>query len=165
MKEKSYAVYITISILIGINLILMLSFQRFDGYLREKERELRHMSDKVRLIKENINEIIELKNILNLKYVKKEEAEEIILNKLDSIKRIYPVKIIEGPEVKEGSVYVKLSLSLKPKSSKELIDTILLFEQSMYPVAEIEKFFLNNDKNGTTVNMMINLTQPYYGGT
>lgn len=71
MKEKSYAVYITISILIGINLILMLSFQRFDGYLREKERELRHMSDKVRLIKENINEIIELKNILNLKYVKK----------------------------------------------------------------------------------------------
>lgn len=75
------------------------------------------------------------------------------------------MKIIEGPEVKEGSVYVKLSLSLKPKSSKELIDTILLFEQSMYPVAEIEKFFLNNDKNGTTVNMMINLTQPYYGGT
>ncbi len=164
MLNKSYILYTLLSFFIGLNLLIFFTLRYFDNYLSEKKRELGRLTEKVNTIKGNINNILHLKEKLSIRYIEEDEAESIILKKLENIKKIYGGKIIEGPVIKKGVIEAKISFNLKPENSKKFIKTLVSLEDSIYPVVNIEKLFITNSKNGTTVNIELNLTQPFYGG-
>ncbi|WP_457644358.1 hypothetical protein [Persephonella sp.] len=164
MFNKTYILYLTITALITINIIAVLFLEKFDLFLKEKERELRMTRSQVLTIKNNLNELLSLKEQLGIKFVTRNEAEKIILESMDILKKRYSAKIIKGPEISASMVSAELSINLKPKNSKSLINILTSLEKSVFPVIRVKYFSLTNEQNGSMIKIKISLTQPYTGG-
>ncbi|MDQ7056695.1 MAG: hypothetical protein Q9M89_09705 [Persephonella sp.] len=131
--------------------------------IKDKKFQLQTALSRLEKEKEDILRLKEKVRKLKIRPISREEALNRILESTEYFVRIYDAKITQSLSEKGGIYVITVSFDYYPESSKDLIHFLSELNNIKSPQIVIDKFRLDNLKEGTKTYFEITLKQPFEG--
>jgi len=165
MRINKYFVTYSLALLISIILLsIYFGLREVDQRLSRKINDLKIKSIKVNNIENKVNSLIDYVREKGIKIYNENEALQIVLDKADSLIKLYDASLKDDIKKEDGYYSVLLGFEYYPDSSEELFSLLISLKDQISPVVAVKKLKIENLDEGTKVYLEVQLIQPFLKG-
>jgi len=158
MKLKMFLLFL-ISFLLSWAFFTYLKLADLTAVLEEEKGRLLKMNRELSLRKEQVIKLRKFVERRQIKVLSEKEALELLLEKVEKLRRSYELEITEDLR-KEGGIWkIGLIITFSPRSGRELTLRIGNLLKESAPIVDIEGLLINAEEG--KVSLKLNLMQPF----